>query len=57
MLYLLLGMRSPGLSVDDFWSIWSSNAEAGLFRAFSLAGGPTEAGSSAFLGRGLLRDS
>ena len=42
-------------SVDDFWSIWSRNAEAGLFRAYSQAGGPTEAGSSAFLGRGLLR--
>ena len=42
-------------AVDDFWSIWSSNAEAGLFRAYSLAGGPTTAGSSAFLGRGLLR--
>ena len=37
-----------------FWSIWSSNAEAGLFRAYSGAGGPTEAGSSAFLGRALL---
>ena len=42
-------------SVDDFWSIWSRNAEAGLFRACSQAGDPTEAGSSAFLGRGLLR--
>ena len=42
-------------SVDDFWSIWSCSAEAGLFRAHSLAGGPTAAGSSAFLGRGLLR--
>ena len=42
-------------AVDDFWSIWSSNAEAGLFRAYSLAGGPTTAGSSAFLGRGQLR--
>ena len=27
----------------------------GLFRAYSLAGGPAVAGSSAFLGRGLLR--
>ena len=44
-----------GSSVDDFWSIWSRNAELGLFRAYSKAGGPTEAGSSAFLGRGLLR--
>ena len=42
-------------AVDDFWSIWSSFAEAGLFRASSLAGGPTTAGSSAFLGRGQLR--
>ena len=42
-------------SVDDFWSIWSSNAEASLFRACALAGGPTHAGRSAFLGRGLLR--
>ena len=42
-------------SVDDFWSIWNSNAEAGLFRAYSQAGGLTVAGSSAFLGRGLLR--
>ena len=44
--------RSP---VDDFWSTWSHNAEAGLFRAYCRAGGPTEAGSAAFLGRGLLR--
>ena len=42
-------------SVDDFWSTWSRHAEAGLFRAYCRAGGPTEAGSSAFLGRGLLR--
>ena len=42
-------------SVDDFRSLWSQSAEAGLFRAYSKAGGPTEAGSSAFLGRGLLR--
>ena len=33
-------------AVDDFWSIWSENAEAGLFRACALAGGPTTAGSS-----------
>ena len=44
-------------AVDDFWSIWSKNAEAGLFRAYALAGGPIAAGNSAFLGRGLLRDS
>ena len=43
-------------SVDDFWSTWSRHAEAGLFRAcYSRAGGPTEAGSAAFRGRGLLR--
>ena len=42
-------------SVDDFWTIWSRNAELGLFRAYSKAGGPVVAGSSAFLGRGLLR--
>ena len=41
-------------SVDDL-SIWSRSAEDALFRAYSLAGGPTVAGSSAFLGRGLLR--
>ena len=41
--------------MDDFWTIWSKSAEAGLFRAYCRAGGPTEAGSSAFLGRGLLR--
>ena len=42
-------------AAEDFWSIWSKNAEAGLFRAYALAGGPIAAGSSAFLGRGLLR--
>ena len=42
-------------AVDDFWSIWSKNAEAGLFRAYALAGGHTNAGRSAFLGRGLFR--
>ena len=41
--------------VDDFWFIWSENAEAGLFSAYCEAGGPIAAGSSAFLGRGLLR--
>ena len=30
-------------AVDDFWSIWSKNAEAGLLRAYALAGGPTAA--------------
>ena len=38
-----------------FWSLWSRSAEDGLFRAYSRAGGPTVAGSSAFLGRDLLR--
>ena len=42
-------------AVDDFWSTWSRHAEAGLLRAYCRAGGPTVAGSSAFLGRGLLR--
>ena len=37
-------------SIDDFWSIWSKNAEAGLFHAYTLAGGPIAAGNSAFLG-------
>ena len=41
--------------VDDFWTIWSKGAEAGLLGACCKAGGPTVAGSSAFLGRGLLR--
>ena len=36
-------------SVDDFWFTWSRHAEAGLLRAYSKAGGPTEAGSAAFL--------
>ena len=37
-------------AVDDFWTVWSKGAEVGLFRAYSGAGGPTEAGSS-FRGR------
>ena len=32
--------------------ISGKSAEAGLFRAYPRAGGPTEAGSSAFRGRG-----
>ena len=41
--------------VGDFWSLWSKNAEAGLFSAYRRAGGPTAAGGHAFfLGRGLL---
>ena len=39
------------LWVDDFWSIWSKGAEAGLFRAYCRAGGPTAAGSPALSGR------
>ena len=42
-------------SVDDFWLAWSRHAEVGLIGACSLAGGPAEAGSAAFLGRDLLR--
>ena len=39
-----------------FWSIWSKEYRVGFcFGAYSKAGGPTEAGSSGFLGRGLLR--
>ena len=51
---VVLALRSAASrsSVDEFWSIWSRSAEAG---AYSRASGPTVAGSSAFLGRGLLR--
>ena len=42
-------------AVDDFWSIWGSNAKAGFFRAYALAGCPTAAGSFASLGKGQLR--
>ena len=52
---LVLRDAASGSSVVDFWSIWSRNAELGLFRAYSKAVRPTEPGSSAFLGRGLLR--
>ena len=52
---LALGDACSWSSVDDFCSIWSTNAEAGLFRAYCRAGGPTAAGSPAFLGRRLLR--
>ena len=52
---LALRDAASGSSVDDFWSIWSRSAELGLFRAYSKAGGPTQVGSSAFLGGGLLR--
>ena len=36
-------------SVDDFWSIWSKNTEAGVLS------GPWSRCRSAFIGRGLLR--
>ena len=49
-LWLALRNAVSWSSVDVFWS-----RELGLFRAYSKAGGPTHAGSSAFLGRGLLR--
>ena len=42
-------------AIDDFWSIWSKKAEAGLFRAYTLAGGPVTGDDSVFLGRGSLR--
>ena len=41
--------------VDGFWTIWSTAAEAGLFNAYCRAGGPTAAGSAAFLGSGASR--
>ena len=41
--------------VDGFWTIWSKNAEAGLFTAYCRAGGAIAAGRSEFAGRGLLR--
>ena len=52
---LALGEAASRSFVDDFWFTWSRHAEAGLFRAYSRAGGPTEAFSAAFLGRCLLR--
>ena len=52
---MALGDAASGSSVDDFWTVWSRNAELGLFWAYSKAGGPVVAGSPAFLGRGLLR--
>ena len=52
---LALRDAASSSSVDDFWSIWSKNAEAGLLNAYTLAGGPIAAGNSAFLGRSCLR--
>ena len=43
-------------AVDEFWSTWCSNAEAGSFRAYTLAGGPIDAGHSLSL-EGLLTNS
>ena len=54
---VVLALRDAAFrsSVDDFWSVWSRSAEAVLFSAYFEAGGPTVAGSAAFIGRGLLR--
>ena len=51
---LALRDAASGSSVDDFWSSLSRHVEGGLFRAYSGAGGPAEAGSAAFFGRGLF---
>ena len=40
--------------MDEFWSVWSEGAEAGLFQAYCRAGGPT-AGAHTYIGRGRLR--
>ena len=45
---LLLGMLSLVHLLMIFCAIWSKSAEEGLFRAYSRAGGPTEAGNAAF---------
>ena len=55
MLFLLCGMLLPGLRLMIFGPFGVGMPEAGLFRAYALAGGPINTGSSAFLGRGLLR--
>ena len=49
-----LGDAVSRSSVEDFWAIWSKSAKEGLFRVYSGAGGPSEAGGAAFLGRGLF---
>ena len=54
-LLLLLGMLSLVHLLMIFGLFGVGSAEAGLFRAYSKAGGPSEAGSAAFLGRGVLR--
>ena len=54
-LFVPSGMLHPGLLLMISGPFGVKIAEAGLFRAYALAGGPTAAGSSAFLGRGLLR--
>ena len=61
-----LGMVSEGVvlalrdaasrsSLDDFLVYLEQECRIGFFLAYSKAGGPTAAGSSAFLGRSLLR--
>ena len=35
---LALGGAASRFSVDEIWSIWSGNAELGLFRSYSRAG-------------------
>ena len=54
ILYLLLGMRSPGLLLMIFGLSGVRTPRLVCF-GLSGAGGSTEAGSSAFPGRGLLR--
>ena len=54
-LFLHFGMLYPGLLWMTFGLFGAGMLRRGLFRAYSLAGGPTDAGSSAFLGGGLLR--
>ena len=55
MSFLPLWMLPPGLLLMIFGLFGVGVQRMGLFRAYSQAGGPTEAGSAAFLGRGLLR--
>ena len=52
MSYLPLGMLPLLLMIFGLFGV---GCWVGFFRAYSKAGGPTEAGSSAFLGGGLLR--
>ena len=54
---LILALRSPSYanSVDQFWSVWSAGAEAGLLGAYRRAGGLVTSGVLAFLGQGALQ--